>query len=109
MGQVPQYLLTHPDPEARLDYVESLIDAEGRQDLNLSELRDFSFLRFKYRIMSITSGNGSARAYLVNKMTDSRSSEFEITMARYGLSQLDLIENITRNIVSFGSSEVNIL
>ena len=27
-GQIPQYLLTHPDPEARLDYVSSLIAAD---------------------------------------------------------------------------------
>ena len=93
MGQVPQYLLTHPDPEARLDYVESLIEAERSEAQEVKEQDDFAFLRFKYRIMSLANDNGAARAYLVSKMTDSRSSPFDIIMARYGLSQLDRQEN----------------
>ena len=89
MGQVPQYLLTHPDPEARLDYVESLISADGLKDQGLSEQKEFGFLRFKYRILSLTSDNGSARAYLAGKISDSKASAFEINMARYGMAQID--------------------
>ena len=37
----------------------------------------------------MVSKNESARAYLANKMADSRSSETDIIMARYGMSQLD--------------------
>lgn len=89
-GQIPQYLLTHPDPEARLNYVESLIFADNSSSgSSQTDKRDFAFLRFKYRILSVVSKNESARAYLANKMADSRSSETDIMMARYGMSQLD--------------------
>ncbi|NNK93492.1 MAG: M48 family metalloprotease [Desulfobacterales bacterium] len=89
-GQIPQYLLTHPDPEARLNYVESLIFADNSSSgSSRTDKMDFAFLRFKYRIMSVASKNESFRAYLVNKMADSRSSETDIIMASYGLSQLD--------------------
>lgn len=93
MGQVPQYLLTHPDPEARLDYVEGLLAADHKVVRERTSENDFSFLRFKYRLMSMVKDSKAARAYLASKMSDSRSSEFEVTMARYGLSQLDRKEN----------------
>ena len=95
MGQVPQYLLTHPDPEARLDYVESLMNAEGLGGDTVpgQEEQDFAFLRFKYRIMTQIKDNRSVRAYLANKLQDQRSSSFARNMARYGLAQLDFREN----------------
>lgn len=93
MGQVPQYLLTHPDPEARLDYVEGLLAADHRVVRERTSENDFSFLRFKYRLVSMVKDSKAARAYLASKMSDSRSSEFDVTMARYGLSQLDRKEN----------------
>ncbi len=93
MGQVPQYLLTHPNPEARLDYVEGLLAADNNTPADQSAEKDFSFLRFKYRLMSIVPNNKAARAYLANKMSDSRSSDFDVTMAQYGMSQLDRKEN----------------
>ncbi|MCG6929158.1 MAG: M48 family metalloprotease [Desulfofustis sp.] len=91
--QVPQYLLTHPDPEARLDYVESLIEADSSYHVAEEERANFAFLRFKYRIMSLDSNPTAAKAYLASKMSDGRSSEFEETMALYGLAQLDRQEN----------------
>ena len=93
MGQVPQYLLTHPDPEARLDYVEGLLAADHRVVRERTSENDFSFLRFKYRLVSMVKDSKAARAYLASKMSDSRSSDFDVTMARYGLSQLDRKEN----------------
>lgn len=93
-GQIPQYLLTHPDPEARLDYVESLIHAEHLAPLESPETRDFEFLRFKYRIMSLNKSNGTGRrAYFASKLSDSQASPFDVTMALYGLSQLDRKQN----------------
>ncbi|MCB2214636.1 M48 family metallopeptidase [Desulfofustis glycolicus] len=93
MGQVPQYLLTHPDPEARLDYVESLIAAEGGASEAPDQTKDFSFLRFKYRIMALVEDNAAAKAYFANRLNDSRSTSFSKTMARYGLSQIFRREN----------------
>ncbi len=91
--QIPQYLLTHPNPEARLDYVESLIAADSSYSADHDESVNFAFLRFKYRLMSITDRGSAFRAYLASKVGDSRASEFEKTMALYGLSQADLRSN----------------
>jgi predicted Zn-dependent protease len=91
--QIPQYLLTHPNPEARLDYVESLIAADSDYSVDYDESVNFAFLRFKYRLMSITDRSSTTRAYLASKMSDSRASEFDKTMALYGLSQVDLRSN----------------
>jgi len=91
--QIPQYLLTHPNPEARLDYVESLIAADTDYSIDGDETDNFPFLRFKYRLMSITERSSTARAFLASKLSDSRSSGFEKIMATYGLSQVDLQGN----------------
>ncbi len=92
-GQVPQYLLTHPDPEARLDYVEALISADAHKHEQVDEAVNFEFLRFKYRIMSLTDKGSTTRAYLAGKFSDSRASDFEVAMSRYGLSQIDRQQN----------------
>jgi predicted Zn-dependent protease len=89
MDQIPQYLLTHPDPEARLGYVQSLIAVEGAPLNTQSQTDDFSFLRAKYRILSQIEDEGQFRNFLATKMSDSKSSPFEKTMARYGLSQVE--------------------
>ncbi|MBT8344658.1 MAG: M48 family metalloprotease [Desulfofustis sp.] len=88
-GQIPQYLLTHPDPEARLDYVESLIAADKGYRVESDEMRNFDFLRFKYRILSMTQKSSVARGHLASELSDPRATEFERTMALYGLSQID--------------------
>ena len=93
MNQIPQYLLTHPDPEARLDYVESLISADSDYKKKDDEQKDFSFLRFKYRIMSLDQNTSTMRALLASKISDARMSAFDVAMARYGLSQVDRQEN----------------
>ena len=92
-GQVPQYLLTHPDPEARLDYVESLIAADSDYRVESEESINFSFMRFKYRLMSLTQKSSTVRAFLASEISDPRSSDFEKNMAFYGLSQVDLRTN----------------
>lgn len=92
-GQIPQYLLTHPDPEARLDYVSSLIAADSDYLTDNEESRNFAFLRFKYRIMSITQKSSTARAFLASELSDARATDFERTMALYGLAQVDRRSN----------------
>jgi len=90
MGQVPQYLLTHPDPEARLGYVQSLIAVEGASlTTTQSQADDFSFLRAKYRILSQIEDDGQLRNFLTTKIADPGSSPLDKNMARYGLSQVE--------------------
>ena len=93
MGQVPQYLLTHPDPEARLDYVQSLIASDGDGTRVNLEIDNFDFLRFKYRILSQTEDTKHVRNLVASKAASPSSSDFDVIMAKYGLSQIDREEN----------------
>ncbi len=94
MGKtIPQYLQTHPNPEARLDYVQSLLQ-QDKDILNKKYDRDqFRFLRMKYRVLAQAQDSEKFRNFLAIKISDSRASRLEVIMAKYGLSQLDRIEN----------------
>ncbi|HIP39110.1 MAG TPA: tetratricopeptide repeat protein [Desulfocapsa sulfexigens] len=90
---VPQYLLTHPHPEYRLDYVQSLIAFEGDQLADYKPTDNFAFLRFKYRILSLVKDGKNLRNLLQNHLNDSCRSESDKIMLHYGMSQLDRMEN----------------
>lgn len=92
--KLPQYLLTHPNPEDRLHTVQSLIDidaSETTQDFDEDE--DFDFLRFKYRILSKVKEGKTFKAYLASILSNSRTSDFRKTMASYGLARVAVSEN----------------
>lgn len=91
---LPQYLLTHPNPEARMNYIESLIDLDREEIAEESEaVDDFEFIRFKYRILSQVKESQSFKIYLANIIADARATEFKKAMAQYGISQIALHEN----------------
>ena len=94
MGKtIPQYLLTHPNPEVRLDYVQSLL-VRDRESLGKGAVTDqFDFLRMKYRVLTTVLDSEKMRNSMAIKVADSRSSPFEVIMAKYGLSQLARLEN----------------
>ncbi len=93
MGNIPQYLLTHPHPESRLEYVQSLL-AYDEQELSTYEKTDnFSFLRMKYRILSQIKDGKTLRNLLLNMLSDESRSQEDKVMLQYGLSQLDRVEN----------------
>ncbi|MDW7772425.1 MAG: M48 family metalloprotease [Desulfobulbaceae bacterium] len=90
--QIPQYLLTHPNPEARLQYVQSLLDYE--ENKNMQEYREtdnFDFLRIKYRILISVKDQHKVRAYLANTLASSNNPE-DRAMATYGLALLQARE-----------------
>lgn len=90
MGDVPQYLLTHPDPEARLGYIQSLMAVDGKAVLDGFKPTDnFDFLRVKYRILSQVEDDGKFRNYLVSRISASNLTKLEQSMAKYGLSQVE--------------------
>ena len=91
--KMPQYLLTHPDSEARLDYVQSLLENESKEAKKYSSVNEFAFLRFKYRIMSLVKDQSTLRTYLANIMGNAQSTPLAVNMAKYGMSQLDRLEN----------------
>ena len=91
---LPQYLLTHPNPEARLNYIESLIDLDKEEITRITEpVDDFEFIRFKFRILSQVKESQNFKTYLASIIADGRASEFKKNMAEYGMSQLALHEN----------------
>lgn len=87
--RLPQYLLTHPNPEARLDYVQALLKMDEGELAPLAAGDNFNFLRFKYRIMAESSDANAFREYLSSVISDTHASAFSRTMARYGLAQLE--------------------
>ncbi|GAB6191766.1 beta-barrel assembly-enhancing protease [Desulfocastanea catecholica] len=90
----PQYLLTHPNPEERLNYIESLIDMDREHLQETTQATDdFEFLRFKYRILAQVKESRDLRVSLANIIADSRSGALQKMMAQYGLSQIAKYEN----------------
>ena len=95
-SKLPQYLLTHPNPEARLDYVESLIIIdENRNTRTIEEVDNFEFFRFKYRVLSQVNDIRSFRDLLVSQFTSPRSTDFQKKMAEYGLALVAIKQNDT--------------
>ncbi len=92
-NNVPQYLLTHPHPELRLDYVQALVAFEEKELLGFKKTEQFEFLRMKYRIHSLVNDGKKLRNLLFNNLADTSRTEDERVMLEYGLSQLDRIEN----------------
>jgi predicted Zn-dependent protease len=94
--KLPQYLLTHPNPEVRLDYVQSLMKMDEQELAAFTERDEFNFLRFKYRVMAESSDANSFREYLSSVVSDSQAAPLRKTMAKYGLSQLERVTNNAR-------------
>lgn len=90
---VPQYLLTHPNPEARLNYVQTLVSSDEKELEKYDRGNDFAFLRFKYRVMTMTRDSSFLRKYFAAISNSKRATEFEKIMAGYGLAQLNRSEN----------------
>jgi len=92
--KLPQYLLTHPNPEARLSYVESLVEIDEKQEDTdfYRKTENFRYLRFKYRVMLQSMDFEQVRVACTNIVTTSRDSEQQI-MAQYGLALLAMEEH----------------
>lgn len=90
--RLPQYLLTHPETEARLDYVQSLLENE-RSAAAKQPVDEFEFFRFKYRLMSRVQDKTSFRTLLAGIVANPQSKPFAVSMAKYGLAQIDRLEN----------------
>jgi predicted Zn-dependent protease len=91
--QLPPYLLTHPNPEDRLHYVQSLLEqnraAAGRTAAGQGGR--FAFLRFKHRILSESLDPGEMRTWCASVIASGKDAE-EAGMARYGLALLSAKE-----------------
>ena len=90
MGDVPQYLLTHPNPEARLSYVESLLEMQGQQapGSTLKTTDNFAFLRFSYRVVTQTTDLDRLRQYCTITLAQDKNADSQ-RMARFGLALIE--------------------
>ncbi len=90
MDKIPPYLLTHPNPEARLDYVQSLVEIDPNRLVPgyYRKTDNFAFLRFKYRVLLTSKDPQQLRTFYAGILSSSRPAEERI-MARYGLALLD--------------------
>ncbi len=88
-NKLPAYLLTHPNPEARLGYVQSLVEIDKDQDTSgyYKKTDNFAFLRFKYRVLSQSTDPEELRIHCANTLASGRDPE-QVTMAHYGLALL---------------------
>jgi predicted Zn-dependent protease len=92
-NKLPPYLLTHPNPEARLGYVQSLLELDEDQDKAdyYKKTDNFDFLRFKYRVLQQAVDSEELRIYCANTLASGRDPE-QVTMAHYGLALLAAAE-----------------
>ena len=89
--QLPPYLLTHPNPEDRLHYVQSLLELEHSQTVQKGRSKprtkdSFPFLRFKYRVLSQALEPEDMRRWCASIIASDNKEESG--MARYGLALL---------------------
>lgn len=91
--KIPPYLLTHPNPEARMEYVQSLLDYQDNKVPQGYYVKhdNFDFLRIKHRIMVSMSDSQKERAYLSQILASGRDQD-ERMMATYGLAILQAKE-----------------
>ncbi len=87
-NKLPAYLLTHPNPEVRLDYVQSLSNIDHSAPGYYKKTDNFAFLRFKYRVLSQSIEPEQLRVYCANTLASGRDPE-QVTMAHYGMALLN--------------------
>ena len=106
-NKLPPYLLTHPNPEDRLQYVQSLIELDkketvpakagkesGKKEKTVEKYHktdNFAFLRFKYRVLSQSIEPEELRIFCANTLASGRDPE-QVTMAHYGLALLNALD-----------------
>ncbi|MEA2084242.1 MAG: M48 family metalloprotease [Thermodesulfobacteriota bacterium] len=84
-NNIPTYLLTHPEPEARMGYIQDLLLLQGRHSYR--NVDEFEFLRMKYRILALSRDRLVLRPRLLKKTKKKND-----IMAEFGLSQVYLAE-----------------
>ncbi|MBU0675354.1 MAG: M48 family metalloprotease [Proteobacteria bacterium] len=88
MGHVPPYLLTHPDPAQRMNYIQDLLqinpDPNARGN-GAKTMTDFEFQRFSYRILTLSKEPDKLFTILQKKASSPDPKDF---MARFGLAEL---------------------
>lgn len=84
-GNVPPYLLTHPEPAIRLGYIQDLVLFSEKGEYK--PVDDFVFNRFKGRVLSLSSEPATQIAIYEKKITAATGDSPVDIMVYYGLSQ----------------------
>ena len=84
-NKIPTYLLTHPEPEVRMGYVQDLLLLRGGH--SYKNVDEFEFLRMKYRVLALSRDHSVLRPRLLKKI-----KKKDGIMAEFGLSQLYLAQ-----------------
>ncbi|WP_051305670.1 beta-barrel assembly-enhancing protease [Desulfogranum mediterraneum] len=88
-GKLPQYLLTHPNPEARLDYVQSMVALDDKQQGSYYQPTDnFAFFRFQFRVLQRSMDHEDFRVYCVNAM-DAGQDKTRQLLAHFGMALVE--------------------
>lgn len=82
--QVPTYLLTHPEPEHRIGYIEDLILQDPEKKIQARD--EFAYQRFKYRVQTLTRETQSILPILKNRAEEPGILQDD-PMVFFGLSQ----------------------
>lgn len=87
--QVPTYLLTHPEPESRIGYIEDIILQDQQKKIQAQD--EFAYQRFKYRVQALTRDTQSILPILRNKAEEPGILQSD-PMVFFGLSQAYLAD-----------------
>ncbi len=87
-GTIPPYLLTHPEPSRRYNYVQDLITFHKPPLAPPHD--DFAFQRFRYRILSKTKEPAGQLPYYLKKAEGQNGKSKANPMLHYGISQMYL-------------------
>ncbi len=94
-AQLPAYLLTHPEPEQRLSYIEDRLHQEGLAPRSQPRIGDadfeFHFHRIRQRIFTMTRSPQELLPALQHRLRDGDQDPVNF-MARFGLSQVYLAD-----------------
>lgn len=94
-AQLPSYLLTHPEPERRLAYIEDRLHMDRLptrvQPRQGDEDFEFEYHRIRQRIFALTRSPQDLLPALQHRLRDGEEAP-ENFMARFGLSQVYLAE-----------------
>lgn len=81
---VPPYLLTHPEPDKRLSYVQDLLLMNKGK--SYAKIDDFAFQRFKYRVLNETKDSSMLIALYKKESSQTDAPASSSIMAHYGLA-----------------------
>ena len=103
MGNIPQYLLTHPKPELRMGYVQDLIYVHP--NANYTFFDQFNFKRIQHRIASLSENLDKLKAKYNRQIRNAKDQKSKF-FAQYGLSLIYLEEGDYSNAIE-GLTAVN--